>query len=235
MSLPVATQTLNPIQPVYCETPPVVGQVYPLPFELVNSVSSLIPTIFALLALWYMMKQKVRRYDLYLLVALLFSVGIGSALWHGWRTSLFLTLDVIPGLLFLLCFTLLWPAYLRGRWWAYGTFFALFALQFISFQLIRLMPVDGPPISFFVGLFVLGAVLMYFTWRDAGKTAFWWGTASVMAATAAAVFRSIDGIACAYIPFGSHFLWHVFLGFSAYCGIVLLVKIHQAKPVDKEA
>jgi hypothetical protein len=45
----------------------------------------------------------------------------------------------------------------------------------------------------------------------------------------AAIARSIDLMVCQYIPFGTHFLWHIGLSTAACLGILLMVRIRKAR------
>jgi len=47
----------------------------------------------------------------------------------------------------------------------------------------------------------------------------------------AILFRSIDSLMCGYVPFGTHFLWHIFNGGLLYVAMrsVILHRAHSAK------
>ena len=47
--------------------------------------------------------------------------------------------------------------------------------------------------------------------------------------TAAITFRSLDAFACAWAPFGTHFLWHLFNGAVFYCAMRAII-LKQASP-----
>jgi hypothetical protein len=41
--------------------------------------------------------------------------------------------------------------------------------------------------------------------------------------TAAITFRSLDFVACAWVPIGTHFLWHIFNGVVFYCAMRAII------------
>ena len=41
--------------------------------------------------------------------------------------------------------------------------------------------------------------------------------------SAAITFRSLDSVACAWVPLGTHFLWHVFNGALIYCAMRTII------------
>ena len=46
----------------------------------------------------------------------------------------------------------------------------------------------------------------------------------------ALTFRSIDSVACVWMPFGTHFLWHLFNGALFYCAMraIILKRVNQS-------
>ncbi len=209
---------MHEVGPLYCETS-LDGEVFPL--EFVNTVTSLVPSLFGLLAVVWLWRTRSRSWELYTLGALAFLTGIGSALWHGLRTPLTLALDVFPGVFYFLLFTFLWSHRLGGYRLAVAVPLALAGLVVGLFWLEPSFVPDGPPLAFFVGTALVSFGLIAFTYRrdrHAGHLA------SLMIASAllAAGFRTIDLATCGFIPFGTHFLWHVFLGVAVYLGVVLL-------------
>ncbi len=213
---------MPPIGPVYCETP---LAAFSFPAEPVNFISNAVIIAFGLVALW-LSYRKWSATDVWALAILLTATGIGSALWHGLRTPLSLTLDVVPGLLFLLLFVYVWA---RRVWGVYGAsaylgaFFAgTFALSWLT-QLV--MPFRGPPVGVVLAAIVGAGYLIYRT-RD---RALLLGSLTLLSALFAYTFRSVDLYTCSVIPFGTHFLWHVFLSGGAFLGILIIMKLDQTK------
>jgi hypothetical protein len=55
------------------------------------------------------------------------------------------------------------------------------------------------------------------------------GGLSLVLSMVALGFRTIDLQACAFIPFGTHFLWHIFLSASGFIGILALTGLAPRK------
>lgn len=215
---------MNDVGPTYCET--LIAQGTGFPIEFVNTWTSLIPALLGLLAVLYLIKHKNRRADLWALAVLTIATGLGSTWWHGARTGISLAFDVFPGLLYFLLFLYLWPAYLFGKWRGALAFIAFFAVQFVLVQFLPFGERNGPPVGVFATTFLFAVVYLVATYRKIGRP-FWWGVAMITSALTAALFRTIDLETCATLPFGTHFLWHVFLGLAAYLGVRFLSHLER--------
>lgn len=222
--------------PIYCET----GHPFALMAEPVNTISNAVIIVMGLLALRFVLKQKERsRSDLMILVVLLLATGVGSTFWHALRTPLWLVLDWLPGVLFLLTFIFLWLRALYGSLAAALGLGAMFALFRGGALLMRQhwhgpMPAGaGSPLvfaPFFAALFGIGFLFVLATWRKFGQEQAGASFLLLALAAAGAFFRSVDLLACTYVPAGTHFLWHVFLSAAAYHCIVFLSDLKVVKP-----
>jgi len=203
--------------PTYCET---LTATFPasFPIEPVNALTSLLPALAGILGFTIAYRNGWLTPAVGALSAFAVSVGIGSMLWHGLRTPLTLALDVIPGLLFFITFVFLWPAMLFNRWVAYATFSGFFVLQIAAFMLFEPVGSNGPPITLFFVTALVGAVLLYFTFKRKGAYG-WIGLAILVFGALAATARTFDLELCGVVPFGTHFLWHTFLGGAAFLAI----------------
>jgi hypothetical protein len=219
--------------PIYCETGhPWLGMAEP-----VNTITNAAILIAAYLAYRYVRRSRVPfSGDLVLLLFLLTWVGIGSALWHGLRTRWALTLDWVPGMLYLLVLTVLWirqmfRSALAG--WVAGlagmlamAAAAIFGIWVFGDALARITPnLRFAPM--FATVTVFGIIMVTVTARKYGRAAAMTGVAILVCGVFAAVARSIDLLACPYIPTGTHFLWHIGLSTAACLGIVLMVKMKR--------
>jgi hypothetical protein len=215
--------------PIYCET----GHPWFGIAEPVNFATNAFIIVAALLAARLIAQSPQRSSaGLWLLVVLLFSTGIGSFLWHGLRTPFTLALDTWSGILFLLALIWLWLGALYGRvvglFGTVGFVAAAFGSLVLSF---RLMPASDPTLRplmllpFFLTVIAAGTGLVAATRRKAGTAAAGLGTAALVCGLIAAVGRSVDLPLCRAIPFGTHFVWHMFLSLAAYLSIVMLVRL----------
>lgn len=210
------------VGPVYCETPfhAEVG----FPIEPVNVWTSAIPLMLGVLAAYWLWKRGSRDWPAYTLAVLTACTGLGSMLWHGLRTELMLTLDVFPGLLAFLLMVFLWPSRLGNRWWAYVLIVSLFGTIFGLSYLLPTINSNGPPITVFLSVAIFAFILLGLTYQRK-RYACGWAAVVVFAALAAAVSRTLDLSTCDWLPFGTHFLWHIFLGISSYAGVRLVTAL----------
>lgn len=210
--------------PIYCETPAVISN---FPAEQWNTWSNLIIILLGITAAVIVARRAPRSAELWVLAALLIGNGIGSFLWHALRTPWALSLDTLPGVLFLLAFVYVWSRRFlgTGRAWLFlGGFFVL-ALLFSAGSLILF-----PGVSPFIPL---APVVIAAAWWLIAKTARMSrraaarGGAALASALAALLFRSTDIAACAYFPHGTHFLWHGFLSLAAFLGVFVILELKK--------
>jgi hypothetical protein len=209
--------------PVYCETPyGVLSAAFPA--EPWNTYSNLVIIAFGFLGLFITLRRAPRSLDLYILCGLLIVNGIGSFLWHGTRMRWALTLDVLPGLFFLLALVFFWARRVSQTWIALlfiaSFYVAVTWLRQTGFGYGRWASM-APAIVFFGGL------LVFRTWTISREGAIL-GGAALASAMLALTFRTIDPAMCASIPFGTHFLWHIFLSGGAFLGIMGIIAVARA-------
>lgn len=222
---------MTPHGPIYCET----GHPWLFMAEPVNTITNAAIIIAAYLAYRYVRKSRVGfSGDLVVLIFLLAAVGIGSTLWHGLRTGWALELDWIPGVLFLLVFTALWFRQLFG--WAagiggailmYAATIASVAFTWRTFDALQGVSHNFRFVPGFATIALFGLALIIATARKYGSKAAMQGVVILLCGIGAAVFRSIDLIVCPYVPFGTHFLWHLLLSTASFLGILLLVRMKK--------
>ena len=222
---------MYPHGPIYCET----GHPWLFMAEPVNTITNAFIIVAALFAVMYVRRSRVGfSADLVILLFLLFAVGIGSFLWHGLRTMWALQLDWIPGVLFLLVFSMLWMRQLFG--WVVGVLgtIAMFAAAVLSvrysWSYFDTLHNVSPNLRFtpaFATITVFAIGMVAGTARKYGSKAATLGGFILSSALGAAVFRSIDLMMCPLIPFGTHFLWHLLLSTAAFLGILLLVRMKK--------
>ena len=193
--------------------------------EPLNAGTSLVPVILGAIALYFLIRRGEGGWTAPLLAVLLIFTGMGSTAWHATREQVALTADTMPGLAYFAVLTLFWVYYLGGRW-----FGGAVPLGAIALLIHFLWPVSRE--ALFIGLVVfvvaLAATLIYFTWLSR-RAAFKLALATFGFAALALALRSIDKSVCDTIPFGTHFLWHIFLACAAYCGIRMMIKLRDAK------
>ena len=209
--------------PMYCETLLYAAGMFPA--EPVNTLSNGAIVLFGILALFTVMRRAPRSYELYLLSFLLIANGLGSFLWHGTRTRWALTLDIWPALIFLFLLVYFWSRRVSPAWQA----LLVLALFYATAQFLRysdLVPfgrwASMAPAVILAGTWLVGRTIAY------SRHAALLGTAALGSAMLALTFRTVDQAACAYIPFGTHFLWHIFLSLGAFLGMMALITLAEA-------
>jgi hypothetical protein len=217
--------------PLYCET----GHPWLFIAEPVNFATNafiLIAAAFAARLVW----RAPGRGDagLWLLVGLLAATGVGSFLWHGWRTAFNLMLDTYCGLAFLVALVGLWAGRLGGRWAGAGAVLGLIGAGAISLTLAFLLMRQTPAAwralmfaPFFLTVVGFGVAFSIATRRRSSLAARFGGWA-IASGLAAAVARSADLPLCPWMTSGTHFLWHTFLSLAAFLSIAMMLRL---KPV----
>ena len=144
------------------------------------------------------------------LAAILFAIGIGSYLFHTHATPWAAALDTTPVLFFSLLYIFLANRDFWGwAWWAA----ALGALAYIPYS-VALTPVFGALPFFEISSFYWPLPLLIFAYAlllrnrvpETARNLAVGATILCLSLTA----RSLDELLCAAIPFGTHFLWHIF-------------------------
>lgn len=213
------------IGPVYCET---ALQWFSFPAEPVNFFSNAAIILLGLISLIYASRHKASA-DVWALAVLLTATGVGSALWHGFRTPLSLTLDVVPGLLFLFLFVYAWA---RRVWGVRGaaSFLGVFVggTFVLSWFTQLLIPFRGPPVGVVVAAIAAASYLIYKV-RGRGGAVTALAVMTLVYALIAYFFRSIDLYTCEYLIIGTHFMWHIMLSTAAFYGVLLLIELDKTK------
>jgi hypothetical protein len=157
--------------------------------------------------------------SVWLLIALLLSIGIGSTLHHTFATGLARLLDLVPILLFQLCF--LW-VYLRtvagiGLGSAFISTLSYYAMLHYAQGFPHLLNgslMYAPALIFLTGL----GLFHYLQFKSQNF---------LLAATGVFIlslfFRTIDQAICPFVPTGTHFLWHVLNGVVLYLSLRALL------------
>ena len=203
---------MNPWQPIdlYCER---------VQFGFFGEPLNLVTNLCFIIAAGFLLQQQIRDgapFSRKLLSITAMIVGLGSALFHSFAVYWAQLADVIPIGFFLCYFILLffWQAEKLSFFLSLcvvlafigsiGLFFRFFNFEFL-----------GGSQSYVPVLFVLGYIALT---RKNHAVRNYFGAASGMFFLAL-VFRAVDIRVCSLIPFGSHFLWHVFNSGVIYTAI----------------
>jgi hypothetical protein len=223
------------VGPIYCDTF-IAGTHDPHMWLGMHEPVNTITNAAILIAAWFAYRHVKRSSvgfsgGLVVLLFLLVAVGIGSSLWHGLRTQWALILDTLPGVLFLLTLTVLWIRQLYG--WLAGII-GVIVMMLVAGAGVgyfgHTLGAITPALRFapmFGTVALVGIGMVAGSWAKYGRSTGILGVTVLVAGITAAFFRSIDLIVCPYVPFGTHFLWHIGLSTAACLGIFLMVQMKK--------
>lgn len=173
--------------------------------EPLNAISNL----GFILAAWLLWRdaRTLNRLDpgIRLLLAIVFSIGIGSFLFHTFANTATLWLDILPILLFLL--TYLWLNVRRVLDWsvaAAAVAVAIFLLATLGAGRFGHL-LNGAPFYLPALLMLIGLTIAHADKRGDYVTMLGATIVFVFALT----FRTLDNTICHLFPAGTHFLWHL--------------------------
>ena len=181
--------------------------------EPVNALSN-VSFVAAAIAIWH----QARRRDsltpqIWLLLGLVFAIGVGSGLFHTFATGWAQIADVLPILLLQLVF--LWIYGRRIMQAAVVKLVVLTTLYLVAAYLGRQFPqlLNGSLI--YAPALVLLAGLGFYHYRHAAshRSVMLWACGVFVLSLC---FRTIDMTVCEALPLGTHFLWHVLNGLVVY-------------------
>lgn len=141
--------------------------------------------------------------------------GTGSTIFHAFRASaFFLILDVLPTAILSLSLGIYFWFKLVKKWWYIVLLLFLFTIpRFLFFR--NLPSHTAINVSYaFSGIFI-GLPLIIILMKTSGYRIGTVITAILMFALAL-LFRETDTYLLAFLPMGTHFLWHVFSGIGAW-------------------
>lgn len=187
----------------YCERAGQVG----VDAEPLNAVTNLFFIVAAVLAARAARRMPGLRIDIWLLIAALFAIGIGSGLWHLHPTGTTVLMDVIPITLFINIYLLSAMRRLFGLSWRRTlSWFGLYWMMTVAGQ-IYLPPDLLHGTIMYIPTYVAMVVMTYgLARRDPALGRVFALVTTVWSASL--IFRTIDLEICHALPIGTHFLWH---------------------------
>ncbi len=178
------------------------------------------PVVLGILALVYLIRGGHRDWVAYLLAVLSVVTGLGSAAWHSTRDGFALDVDWMSGAVYFVVVAGVWAWRVGGPIVSLVLLVALSVLAFI----VPWHIMGQYWTEIVVAIALIAVALVVATWWK-GCAAFYWGLATVAVAGIALAMRTLDSRVCETVPIGTHFLWHVFLGFAAFAGVWLTVRL----------
>ena len=197
--------------------------------EPLNALTNLAFLVAAFMAWRLAVRRNVLDRSTGCLVLLVGAIGVGSFLFHTFATGWALAADVIPILLFQVCFLWVYSARVLGL--------GIVARIASAVALIAAIHLAGRHPDLLNGS--VGYLPALLTLILLGTAHWWWQaveprlllTASGVLALSLAA-RTADLTVCAALPVGSHFLWHLFNGVVLYLVMrALLLNLTPPKAV----
>lgn len=195
-----------------------------------NAFSSLTFWIPAFIFLWQLRgTYRQQAFIVYFCIPLLVFGGLGSTLFHAFRSSGWLLLmDVLPIILLVLGVSIvMWLKVLPKKWLIAPILVAFFGLSYFASK-----GLEGQD-RITAGYIVRGTMLLLpcflFLFRSHFRHAslFFYACFSLVLAL---LFRFADEkIEIGFMPWGTHWLWHVSTAFGAYFLGEYLIRIRNAK------
>jgi len=196
--------------PVYAETN--IDAFISEPWNAISSLAIVFPAVYWAIRL----KFNFKDYQfIYLSIPLLIAGGLGSLLYHAFRSSVWLLyMDVLPTALLTFFVGIYFWLRLFKKW--YFVFLIITPITIV--RLYLLFNLDGEfavNLNYLItGSLIFLPVLIYLfrhSFRYALNI-----FVSVFFLILSLYFREIDQISVTSLPMGTHFLWHIFSGIGAY-------------------
>jgi len=207
--------------PIYRETTDLSVLIVE-PWNAYSSLSFLIPAFYFL----YLLRGNYSQHAflVYFCSPMLILGGLGSTLFHAFRQSAWLlAMDVLPIILLTLGISVwMWLKVLPKKWQLIPVLLLFFLLTYLTMTLLQ-----GQD-SISAGYFVRGTMLFLPCFLFLRKTRFKHATAFFSAVAffiLALLFRFTDEkVALDFMPWGTHWLWHISTAVGGYFLGVYLIK-----------
>jgi hypothetical protein len=187
--------------------------------EPFNTVTNLAFIVAAWAAWRYARNRQALTADIRLLISLVATIGVGSAIFHMFATRWALLLDVLPIVLFLLTYLWLYVRKVVGApaVVAFGMVVLYFAATYAAFRMPIVFVRPAGYVPALVFLLLLG--LYQLRW---GKSERWLLLIAAGVFAVSLTLRSADYAAAEFLPMGSHFMWHILNGVTLYLTVRVL-------------
>jgi len=187
--------------------------------EPLNAFTNLAFIITGILAIRLYKKNAIfdlkHHWDFVILIALLFAIGLGSALWHFLPTRFTILADVIPILLFINIYLLSFLFRVVACGWKLTVLFYLLFLLLnivvsVSFRqdFLNGSVFYGPG---WITLLVISGYLLAVKHPLRKRL-----LAAAAIFTVSLLFRTVDRDVCQWVPEGTHFIWHLLNAWLLY-------------------
>lgn len=197
---------------IYCER--LGPELFAEPINLFTNIA------FLVAALLLSKQTSAFNGNIKILVLLIFTIGIGSMLFHSFATPWARVLDVTPILIFQMLFvwTYIRQVIKKSAYIASLTVITILTASLAAREYPQLLNGSLPYLPALTMLLGLG---LYHYQTKQPKP---WQLLIVAGLfIIALMFRTIDGNICHYIPIGTHFIWHLVSAYMLYLSVDTLI------------
>ena len=197
--------------PIYAETN--FNAIIVEPWNALSSLLYLIPAIY-----WfYKLKGKYGSYPfITFCIPLLILGGVGSTLYHAFRSSrMLLIMDVLPITILTLAVSIFFWIKVFNKWWK-AIFYVIIPIYLLFYLVNHFF---DPPYSINIGYFLTGINIFFPILILLNRTEFEKSGLiylSIFFFSLGFIFRQVDNLLTEYVAMGSHFLWHAFTAIGAF-------------------
>lgn len=205
---------------VYAETD--MSRTIVEPWNSVSSLFILLPAVY-----WGIkLKGRYREYPfITFCIPLLFLGGLGSTLFHAFRSSYYLLLlDVTPTAILTLSLAIyFWVKVLPSWWWIIPVVALGVGLRILIYNTLEGQTSINASYAVTGTLLFIPTLLLLYQTRLAYS---YYIFISLGCFVLALIFRRTDNIEQSLLPMGTHFLWHILTGVGAFFLAEYLYKVH---------
>ncbi|MEM7442737.1 MAG: ceramidase domain-containing protein [Pseudomonadota bacterium] len=213
---------MNDFIDAYCER--IGPEFWAEPINALTNLAFIVAGIAASIEAARAERRSRRDVAVWLLIALIFAIGIGSFLFHTFAVVWAAMADVIPIGLFILAYTYLaLTRFARLAYW----------VGLIGVVVVIAMAFGLPGGPYGAALAAMAAIGLYLTFRQrhpAGAILLWAAGTFAVSLT----LRTIDEPLCESLHMGTHFLWHLLNGVVLYLVTHAMIRYGRKIPSQGE-
>jgi hypothetical protein len=198
--------------------------------EPLNALSNAAFIIAAIWAARAALRRDNREPVIWLLIALVFVIGLGSLAFHTFANQWSVLADVLPITVFIygyLAFAL--RRFLGFAWWKVaGALIVLFAITFVTENILPPGFMNGSG-AYLPAL--VASVLVSIELLRRGHPAHLNVSLASTVLFMSLIFRTADNVLCSLVPIGTHFVWHILNGVVLALYLEAAIRYGSRKPV----
>lgn len=197
------------------------------PLNALSNAAFIIASIWAARAA---LRRGNREPVIWLLIALVFVIGLGSLAFHTFANQWSVLADVLPITVFIygyLAFAL--RRFLGFAWWkAAGALIVLFTITFVAENILPPGFMNGSG-AYLPAL--VASVLVSIELLRRGHPAHLNVSLASTVLFVSLIFRTADIVMCSLLPIGTHFVWHILNGVVLALYLEAAIRYGSRKPV----